>query len=164
MIRFHIFSNLSYSHHIGSPIINEWTGCDVAMENVVLIFLHLKWFGLCSYGDISLKTAYAFQNEIQILCFVQCLTPTHVAHNAKTVIKCFVQCLTPTHVAHNAKTVIKCFVDTGEDYGRNFLVGLASHFNFVSNIYEQYLFYNSHYFLVCSIKINQKIGLWLFLF
>ena len=144
MIRFHIFSNLSYSHHIGSPIINEWTGCDVAMENVVLIFLHLKWFGLCSYGDISLKTAYAFQNEIQILCFVQCLTPTHVAHNAKTVIK--------------------CFVDTGEDYGRNFLVGLASHFNFVSNIYEQYLFYNSHYFLVCSIKINQKIGLWLFLF
>ena len=42
--------------------------------------------------------------------YVDCLIPTRVAHNTKTVIMCFVDCLIPTRVAHNTKTVIMCLL------------------------------------------------------
>ena len=46
--RFRIFSNLFDSQRVGTPIKNRLTGVAVivAVEKVVLIFLHLKWLDL----------------------------------------------------------------------------------------------------------------------
>ena len=38
------------------------------MGKVVLIFLNLKWFGLCSYGSISPKKSYLFDLAFQMKC------------------------------------------------------------------------------------------------
>ena len=51
------------------------------------------------------------------------------------------------------------FTDTEADVGRNFFVGLAPNINFAYDINDEYMLYNSHYFLVYSIKHNQNIGL-----
>ena len=67
-MKFHIFSYSFDSQYDGTTTINEWTVvamlCNVAMEKVVLIFLHLRWFGLFSYVYISIKSSNAFWSSI----------------------------------------------------------------------------------------------------